>query len=94
MWAESSLVDLNKGQVPSVYALEKMARALEVPMHRLFTDDEHVERPNIPAEASQGLAVRPKHGRELRALAKLLALMNDKDRGTLLHVASKVANRA
>jgi hypothetical protein len=39
---ESSLADPNKDQVPSVDTLEKMARALEVPRYRLFTDDDHV----------------------------------------------------
>jgi hypothetical protein len=71
-----------------------MARALEVPMYRLFTNDEHVKKPNIPAEAIWSLAGRSKHDRELRALAKLLSRMNDKDRGILLHMASKMANRA
>ncbi len=34
--------------VPSVDTLEKMARALEIPMYRFFTDDAHVKKPNIP----------------------------------------------
>lgn len=33
----------NGHTVPSVDTLEKLARALEVPMYRLFTDDEHVK---------------------------------------------------
>ena len=41
----------NGHTVPSVDTLEKMARALEVPMYRLFTDEEHVKAPNLPAEA-------------------------------------------
>jgi hypothetical protein len=28
--------------------LEKLARALEIPMYRLFTNDAHVKKPNIP----------------------------------------------
>jgi hypothetical protein len=77
-----------------VDTLEKMARALEAPMYRLFTDDEHVIKPNIPAEAIRSLAVRSKHDQELQALAKLLSRMNDKDCGILLQMASKMANRA
>jgi transcriptional regulator with XRE-family HTH domain len=42
----------NGHTVPSVDTLEKMARALEVPMYRLFTDDDHVKKPNILAEIS------------------------------------------
>src|SRR5271165_7229267 len=40
----------NGHTVPSVDTLEKMARALEVPMYRIFTHDEHVKLPNIPEE--------------------------------------------
>jgi transcriptional regulator with XRE-family HTH domain len=36
----------NGHTVPSVDTLEKLARALEVPMYRLFIDDEHVKKPN------------------------------------------------
>jgi len=39
----------NDHTVPSVDTLEKMARALEVPMYRLFTDEAHVKKPNLPA---------------------------------------------
>jgi hypothetical protein len=40
-----------------------MARAFEVPMYRLFTVDEHVKKPNTPAEAIRSLAVRTKNDR-------------------------------
>jgi transcriptional regulator with XRE-family HTH domain len=84
----------NGHTVPSVDTLEKMARALEVPMYRLFTDDAHVKKPSIPTEALRSRAVRPEQDRELRALAKLLARMSDKSRRLLLHMASGMANRA
>jgi len=71
-----------------------MARALEIPVCRRFTDDEHRQKPNIPAEAIPNLAVRSKHDREFQALTKLLSCMNEKDRGILLHMASQLANRA
>jgi transcriptional regulator with XRE-family HTH domain len=84
----------NGHTVPSVYTLEKMARALEVPMYRLFTDEDHVKKPNIPAEDRVSRAANSKQERELWAFAKLLSRMNDKDRGILLHMASKMANSA
>jgi transcriptional regulator with XRE-family HTH domain len=40
----------NGHTVPSVDTLEKMARALQVPMYRLFTDEDHIKKPNMPAE--------------------------------------------
>ena len=84
----------NGHTVPSVDTLEKLARALEVPMYRLFTDEEHVNKPNIPPETIRSRAVNSKQDGELRAFAKLLARMNDERRGLLFHVASKMANRA
>jgi len=82
----------NGHTVPSVDTLEKMARALEIPMYRLFTDDAHVKKPNIPLQAAPSRMVNTKQDRELWAFAKLLSRMNDKNRGLLLHMASKMAN--
>jgi transcriptional regulator with XRE-family HTH domain len=84
----------NGHTVPAIETLEKMARALELPMYRFFTDDEHVTKPNIPAEAIQSQRVNSKQDRELRTLAKLLARMSDRSRGLLLHMMSKMARRA
>jgi transcriptional regulator with XRE-family HTH domain len=82
----------NGHTVPSVDTLEKMARALEVPMYRLFTDEDHVKKPNLPAEDRVSRAANSKQERVLRAFAKLFARMDDKERGLLFHVASKMAN--
>jgi transcriptional regulator with XRE-family HTH domain len=84
----------NGHTVPSVDTLEKIARALEVPMYRLFTDEEHVQKLNLPTEVIRRRAVNSKQERELRAFAKHLSRMDDKDRGLLIRVASKMANRA
>ena len=84
----------NGHTVPSVDTLEKMARALEVPMYRLFTDDERVKAPNIPGELTPRRAANPEQERLLRSFAKLFARMDEKSRGLLIHVAAKMANRA
>jgi transcriptional regulator with XRE-family HTH domain len=84
----------NGHTVPSVDTLEKMAGALEVPMYRLFTDEEHVQKLNLPTEVSRRRAVNSKEERELRVFAKHLSRMDDKDRGLLIHMAAKFANRA
>ena len=55
----------NGHTVPSVDTLEKMARALEVPMYRLFTDDEHVKKPNIPAEAIRSRTINSQQDQQL-----------------------------
>ena len=46
----------NGHTVPSVDTLEKMAQALEVPMYRLFTDEDHIKKPNMPRRS---FGVRP-----------------------------------
>src|SRR5260370_26636009 len=83
----------NGHTVPNVDTLEKMARALEVPMYRLFTDDAHVKKPNIPISKIE-TTHNKKQDAQLRPFAKALSRMNDKDRGLLLHMASKIAGRA
>ena len=65
-----------------------------VPMYRLFTDEDHVKKPNIPAEDIPSRAANSKQEREVWAFAKYFSRMRDKDRGLLIHVASKMANRA
>ena len=83
----------NGHTVPSVDTLEKMARALEIPTYRLFTDDAHVKKPNL----TQNIPSRPantKEDRELRAFAKLFSRIDDKKLGLLFHMASKMAKRA
>ena len=84
----------NGHTVPSVDTLEKMARALEVPMYRLFTDEDHVKKPNLPLESIRSRRVNSKQDREHRAFAKLFSRMDNKSRGLLIHLASKLANRA
>jgi|ERR1700691_2805684 transcriptional regulator with XRE-family HTH domain len=83
----------NGHTVPAIETLERMARALEVPMYRLFTDDGHVKKPHIPAEYVLSKAVRSKQDQELRAFAKLFSRMDNKSRGLLIHMASKMAKR-
>ncbi len=70
-----------------------MARALEVPMYRLFTDDAHVRKPDISfsrGETARNNEIDPL----LRPFVKVLARVNDKDRGLLLRDGFKMANRS
>ena len=75
----------NGHTVPGVETLEKLARALEVPMYRLFTDEDHVKKPNLPAEAIRSRAANSKQESEIRAFAKLLSRMNTMSRRLLFH---------
>ncbi len=84
----------NGHTVPSVDTLEKIATALQIPMCRFFTDEEHVKRPKIPAEIPPSRAANSKQDRELRAFAKYISRMDDKYHGLLFHMAAKMASRA
>jgi transcriptional regulator with XRE-family HTH domain len=84
----------NGHTVPSKDTLERLAQALEIPMCRFFTDDEHVKKPNVPAEGRLSRAVNSKQERQTRAFAKCFSRMDKKNRRLLIHMASKLANLA
>ncbi len=81
----------NGHTVPNVDTLEKMARALEIPMYRLFTDEDRIEKPKVSFSKAES-AHNAKQDAKLRPFVKALSRMDDKDRG-LLHMPSKIANR-
>jgi transcriptional regulator with XRE-family HTH domain len=82
----------NGHTVPSVETLEKMARALEVPMYRLFHDGEaptSLRKFKPPKDDKFGST-----GGEadyLSKLRRLLAKMEPGDQKLVLHMAQKVA---
>ena len=82
----------NGHTVPSVSTLERMARALEVPMYRLFHDGEapaslrKVKPPKDDEFGSRGAQAD-----YLSKLRRLLAKMKPNDQQFLLHMAQKVA---
>jgi hypothetical protein len=71
-----------------------MAHAIEIPMYRLFTDDDHVRKPNFPTESIPRGSSDSKQERVIRVFAKLLSRMKEKDRGLLFHTAAKMVSRA
>src|SRR6059036_431602 len=80
----------NGHTVPAIETLEKMARALEVPMYQLFYDGE--EPPKIPAiDATRSRkpewGSRGKDFRFVRKLQALLAKMDESNRRILLSLA-------
>lgn len=84
----------NGHTVPAIETLEKMARALEVPMYQLFYEGE--EPPQIPKPISSKNADWTDHGQGARYFAKLrrsLGRMSEEDRLLLLHVVQKMASR-
>jgi transcriptional regulator with XRE-family HTH domain len=85
----------NGHTVPAVETLEKYARALEVPLYRLFYEgDEPPQKPKLPTtklESEWGAKANERH--ELRTFAKALSRMDDRQRRLLLTMAQRMAGR-
>src|ERR1700738_1379888 len=86
----------NGHTVPAVPTLEKMARALEVPMYRLFHEGEAAVsiRTSKRSERSQEWGSKGSEADYLSKLCRLLARMEPYDQNLLLHMAQKVAKRS
>ena len=85
----------NGHTVPAIETLEKMARALEVPMYRLFYDGEEPPKlPNLPKRKSADDIAWGSSGKDARFLSKLRRLLGkaeEPDRKLLLFMAQKMA---
>jgi transcriptional regulator with XRE-family HTH domain len=87
----------NGHTVPAIETLEKMARALEVPLYQLFYEgDEPPDLPNLPKRKTAADIAWGSSGKDARVLFKfrrLLGRIESDDRRLLLHMAQKMANR-
>jgi hypothetical protein len=83
--------------VPAVKTLEKLARALEVPMYQLFYDGEEPPKLlNLPKRKTVDDIEWGNSGKEARLLVKfrrLLSHMKEGDRGLMLSMAQKMSRR-
>lgn len=85
----------NGHTVPSIETLEKLARALEVPLYQLFYEGE--EPPSLPVLPKGRAATdiewgsRGKDARMFVKLRRLLSVMDAHDRRLLLFMAQKIA---
>jgi transcriptional regulator with XRE-family HTH domain len=87
----------NGHTVPAIETLEKMARALEMPLYQLFYDgEEPPELPSLPKRKSTDDNVWGSSGKEARFLTmlrRLLGRIDEGDRRLLLYMAQKMASR-
>lgn len=87
----------NGHTVPAIETLEKMARALEVPLYQLFYDgEEPPELPALPKRKTSDEIAFGTSGKEARFLNKfrrLLGKVDEGDRKLLLYMAQKMAHR-
>jgi transcriptional regulator with XRE-family HTH domain len=85
----------NGHTVPALQTLEKMARALEVPLYQLFYDgDEPPKLPNLLTRKSSNEIAWGSSGKDGRFLSKLrraLGKANEADRKIVMHMAQKMA---
>lgn len=85
----------NGHTVPSIETLEKYARALEVPLYRLFYEgDEPPQKPKLPlVKEDSTWGTKVDEWRELRIFCKSFARMNNRQRQILLTIAQRLAGR-
>lgn len=86
----------NGHTVPAIETLEKMARALEIPMYKLF--HEGTEPPALPKLSKHksvddiAFGTRGKEAQYLRKLRRVLGKIDARNRNLILHTAQKMAN--
>jgi transcriptional regulator with XRE-family HTH domain len=87
----------NGHTVPSIETLEKMARAFEIPLYKLFYEgDEPPKLPNLLKSKSSDETAWGSSGKDARFLSKLRRLLgkaNEQDRKIILFMAQKMAHR-
>src|ERR1700694_6244801 len=87
----------NGHTVPAIATLEKMARALEVPMYQLFYEgDEPPNLPNLLKRKSSDDIAWGSTGKEARYLTRLRRLLGQTEEGArklLLLMAQKMSHR-
>ncbi len=85
----------NGHTVPAIETLEKLARAMEIPMYQLFYDGEEPPKlPNLPKRKSSDDIAWVSSGKGARYLGKLRRLLGrtgEGDRKLLLYMAQKMA---
>ena len=85
----------NGHTVPAIETIEKLARALEVPIYQVFYDgDKPPELPNLPKRKSSddiAWGSAGKDARYLNKLRRLLAKTEEGNRKLILYMAQKMA---
>jgi transcriptional regulator with XRE-family HTH domain len=86
----------NGHTVPAIETLEKVARALEVPLYQLFYEGEGPPKLPTLLKGNSSEPLWGSSGKDARFLSKLRRLLNranEQDRKLILHMAQKMAVR-
>lgn len=81
----------NGHTVPAIETLEKMARAMEVPLYQLFYEGEDPPKPVIKLDEKKGFGSSPAEARTLSRFRRMLSRTQPKDQKLLLAVATQMA---
>jgi transcriptional regulator with XRE-family HTH domain len=74
----------NGHTVPNIMTLEKLAKALEIPMHHLLYEGDKPPKAQAPPDTTGEWGSEGKDARYLRKLRKQLAKMDQREREALL----------
>jgi transcriptional regulator with XRE-family HTH domain len=87
----------NGHTVPSIETVEKLARALDVPLYQIFWDGEEMPAlANLPGRVTENEVATdesPEQEQFIRRMAQLFNLLSEEDRELLLTAAQRMAAR-
>jgi transcriptional regulator with XRE-family HTH domain len=83
----------NGHTVPAIETLEKMARAMEVPLYQLFYEGENPPKPATKFDKKGGFGSSPAEAKTLGRFRRMLSKTSPRDQEILLAMATKMAHR-
>ena len=83
----------NGHTVPAIETLEKLARAMEVPMYQLFYDGEKPPAPRLPRSDDGGWGSSGRDAKTLHRFRRLLSRANENDVKLLMSMAQKMSQK-
>jgi hypothetical protein len=79
--------------VPCVETLEKLAMAMEIPLYKLYCEDDEKPRALKLADTESGWGGGGKDANTLAQFRRLLRRTNENDRKLLMFMATKMAQK-
>jgi transcriptional regulator with XRE-family HTH domain len=83
----------NGHSVPAIETLEKIARAMDIPLYQRFYDGEKPPAPHLPKIAGEGWGSTGRDARILNRFRGLMSRADKNDRKLLLFMAEKMSRR-